>query len=573
MKNFVKNTFALTSQGASDLVKASLMSFIIYVITMVPAMLLLSLLDELVLKNSRGSMFYLIFSLIILVVMYLFLTLEYNFLYNATYKESANLRIGIARQVSKLPLAYFSKHDVSDLSQTIMSDVEAIEHAMSHAIAKVLGFVLFFPLVSILLLVGNFTLGFVVIIPIILNFLFMYLSKKVQLRELEKHYVKLRENAEAFQETIEMGQDIKSFGLAKKCKNTLYKKMEEAEKRQLQSNIAQVIPVAGAGLIMNIAIAVVILVGVQLYITKDITILYLIGYLLAAIKMKELVEGITENISELFYLDTRVKRIKEIRDTKTQEGKDIEINDYTITFSDVTFGYRADTAILKGLSFTASQGEVTALVGMSGCGKTSILRLISRLYDYDAGKIEIGNIDSKEISTQALFKKVSIVFQDVILFNTSVEENIRMGKKEATDEEVREAARLANCEEFIEQLPLQYKTLIGENGASLSGGQRQRISIARAFLKDAPIIILDEIAASLDVENENKIQESLNRLMKDKTVVIISHRLKSIEGVDKIVVIDQGKVESSGKHEELLQISKVYQQLVEKERLVEQFKY
>ncbi|KGM94959.1 ABC transporter ATP-binding protein [Clostridium novyi A str. 4552] len=573
MENFVKNKFALTEQGAKDLVKASFVSFLIYAINMVPSILLMIFIDELVLGNIKSNEFYIGFSIIVLVIMYLLLSIEYDFLYNATYKESANLRIDIAQRLSRLPLAYFSKHDLSDLSQTIMSDVEAIEHAMSHAIPKVLGFYIFFPLLSLMLIWGNLRLAFAVILPVILSFLLMYISKQTQLNEIKKHYLKLRGNSESFQETIEMGQDIKSFGLAEKFKRNLYKKMEDGEKLQLKSNCVQVIPVASAGIVMYISIAVVILIGTEMYISGEINILYLIGYLLAAVKIKELVDGITENMSELFYLDSRIKRIKEIRENEIQEGKEVNIKNFNIKLENVTFGYSSNNKILKGISFIAKQGEVTALVGMSGCGKTSILRLISRLYDYDNGKISIGNIDIKDISTKALFQKISIVFQDVTLFNTSIMENIRIGKKGATDEEVREAARLANCEEFVKKLPLKYNTLIGENGASLSGGERQRLSIARAFLKDAPIVILDEIAASLDVENENKIQESLNRLMKDKTVIIISHRLKSIENVDKIVVINDGKVECFGKHCELLEKSNLYKKLVEEERLVEEFKY
>ncbi|MGU8435389.1 ABC transporter ATP-binding protein [Clostridium perfringens] len=573
MENFVKNKFSLTEQGAKELVKASFVSFLIYAINMVPSILLMIFIDELVLGNIKSNEFYIGFSIIVLVIIYLLLSIEYDLLYNATYKESANLRIDIAQRLSRLPLAYFSKHDLSDLSQTIMSDVEAIEHAMSHAIPKVLGFYIFFPLLSLMLILGNLKLAFAVILPVILSFLLMYISKKTQLNEIKKHYLKLRGNSESFQETIEMGQDIKSFGLAEKFKRNLYKKMEDGEKLQLKSNCVQVIPVASAGIVMYISIAIVILISSDMYISGEINILYLIGYLLAAMKIKELVDGITENVSELFYLDSRIKRIKEIRENEIQEGKEVNIKNFNIKLENVTFGYNNNNKILKGISFIAKQGEVTALVGMSGCGKTSILRLISRLYDYDNGKISIGNIDIKDISTKALFKKISIVFQDVTLFNTSVMENIRIGKKWAADEEVREAARLANCEEFIKKLPHKYNTLIGENGASLSGGERQRLSIARAFLKDAPIVILDEIAASLDVENENKIQESLNRLIKDKTVIIISHRLKSIENVDKIVVINDGKVECFGKHCELLEKSNLYKKLVEEERLVEEFKY
>ncbi|WP_342757195.1 ABC transporter ATP-binding protein [Kineothrix sedimenti] len=573
MNNLFKKYFALTDRGASDLVRASLASFLVYIVNMLPAILLMILFNELVLGNVKNNIFYIGFSVLVLVIMYILLRVEYNTLYNSTYKESANLRLDIADTLSKLPLSYFSKHNLSDLSQTIMADVAAIEHAISHAMAKTIGFFMFFPLISILLLIGNIKLGLAVILPIIIAFLLIVWSKKIQLRENIKYYTKLRDNSDSFQEAIELQQEIKSFGLAKEIKENLYKKMEEGEKIHLKAEFTAVVPLLFSGLVVQIAFAIVILVGTGLFLKGEINVLYLIGYILASIKIKEGVDGVSQNIAELYYIDAMINRIKEIRSTKVQKGEDKEISNYDIELKDVSFAYNEDTAVLKNVSFTANQNEVTALVGMSGCGKTSILRLISRLYDYDGGKIKIGGVDIKEISTKSLFEKISIVFQDVTLFNTSIAENIRIGKKTATDKEVKEAARLANCEEFINQLPEGYDTVIGENGATLSGGERQRLSIARAFLKNAPIIILDEIAASLDVDNEKKIQESLNHLIKNKTVIIISHRLKSVENADKIVIIDNGEVEAFGKHEELMYSSSIYNNLVEKAKLAEVFKY
>lgn len=304
---------------------------------------------------------------------------------------------------------------------------------------------------------------------------------------------------------------------------------------------------------------------------NEISLLYLIGYIIGAIKVKQLFDISTEGMTEMSYIEPAVMRIKEMKNAVLQEGKDTSLSSYDIEFKNVSFGYNEDTKVLKDVSFIAKQGEVTALVGISGCGKTSILRLVSRLYDYDKGSILIGGEDIKNISTDSLFRNISIVFQDVTLFNTSIMENIRLGRESATDEEVKKAAELANCMDFIDKLG--FDTTIGENGAELSGGERQRLSIARAFLKDAPILILDEISASLDVDNEKKIQDSLNKLIKDKTVIIISHRLKSIENVDKIVVIDEGTVEMSGNHNELMEHSKVYKNLIEKTKLAEAFNY
>ena len=573
MRELFKKHFALTDKGAKDLQKASAASFFAYVINFFPAMLLLLLVDELLLNNVKETGLYLWGSILVLAVMWILLRIEYDALYNTTYQESANLRTEIADILTKLPLSYFSRHDLSDLAQTIMADVAAIEHAMSHAMAKAVGFLFFFPLLSVLLLLGNVKLGLAIILPILLGFGLLLLSKNLQIRESFKHYQKLRDNSESFQEAIENQQEIKSFGLTQKIRQTLYQKMEESEKIHLRAEISAGIPMLCSNVILQFAFVLVILIGVQMLHTGEINILYFLGYVLASIKVRESVEAVSMNVAELYYLDSMCKRIREIRETKIQQGKDQTISSYDIEFDQVSFSYDKDTEVLKNVSFTAKQNEVTALVGVSGCGKTSILRLMSRLYDYDGGSIRIGGLDIKELSTKSLFEKLSIVFQDVTLFNTSVLENIRIGKKTATDEEVIRAARLANCEEFIRRLPEGYKTMIGENGATLSGGERQRLSIARAFLKDSPIIILDEIAASLDVENEKKIQDSLNRLILDKTVVIISHRLKSVENADKIVVIDCGRVEASGTHLELLKTSPTYNNLVEKAKLTEEFQY
>ena len=573
MRELFKKHFALTDKGAKDLQKASAASFFAYVINFFPAMLLLLLVDELLLNNVKETELYLWGSILVLAAMWILLRIEYDALYNTTYQESANLRTEIADILIKLPLSYFSRHDLSDLAQTIMADVAAIEHAMSHAMAKAVGFLFFFPLLSVLLLLGNVKLGFAIILPILLGFGLLLLSKNFQIRESFKHYQKLRDNSESFQEAIENQQEIKSFGLTQKIRQTLYQKMEESEKIHLRAEISAGIPMLCSNVILQFAFVIVILTGVQMLHTGEIDILYFLGYVLASIKVRESVESVNMNVEELYYLDSMVKRIREIRETKIQQGKDQTISSYDIEFAQVSFSYDKDTEVLKNVSFTAKQNEVTALVGVSGCGKTSILRLMSRLYDYDGGSIRIGGLDIKELSTKSLFEKLSIVFQDVTLFNTSVLENIRIGKKTATDEEVIQAARLANCEEFIRRLPEGYKTMIGENGATLSGGERQRLSIARAFLKDSPIIILDEIAASLDVENEKKIQDSLNRLILDKTVIIISHRLKSVENADKIVVIDCGRVEASGTHLELLKASPTYNNLVEKAKLTEEFQY
>lgn len=573
MKNYYKNRYALSEQGAENLTKATWFCFLTYCINLAPMFILMGLINQLALGNISSTWQFIITAVMTLVFMYISLSNEYVSLYNATYKESADLRKGIAKNLADLPIAYFSKHDLSDLSQTIMADVETIEHAMSHSIPKVVGMWMFFPLMGLLMLIGNWKLGLAAIIPTLLSFIIIPLAKETEVSAYGKYYNVLRDNSEIFQETIELQQEINSFNQSEKVKKALYKKMEESERIHLGVEFVSMIFIGISSLLAYISVAVVIAVGIRLLLHNEITVLYLIGYIIGAIKIKELFDISKEGITEMFYIEPAVRRIKEMKSAVLQEGEDTKLSKYDIEFKNVSFAYDKYTPVLKDVSFTAKQGEVTALVGVSGSGKTSVLRLISRLYDYDGGSILIDGRDIKNISTDSLFKDISIVFQDVTLFNTSILENIRLGNEKAGDEEVKNAARLANCMDFIEKLPEGFDTKIGENGAELSGGERQRLSIARAFLKDAPILILDEISASLDVDNEKKIQDSLNNLIKNKTVIIISHRLKSIEKVDKIVVLDDGVVEDMGTHKELIEHSKVYKNLIKKTKLAEEFNY
>ena len=573
MKNYYKKRYALSEQGAKNLTKATTFCFLTYCINLGPMFILMGLINQLVLGNVSSTLQYIVMAILTLIFMYILLSEEYVSLYNSTYKESANLRKGIAENLAQLPLAYFSKHDLSDLSQTIMSDVERIEHSMSHSIPKVVAMWLFFPLMGLIMLIGNWKLGLAAIIPTLLSFMINPLAKQKEVSEYSRYFNILRDNSELFQETIELQQEISSFNQSDKVKKKLYKKMEESERIHLKVEVLPMLAVGISSSLSYISLAVVLAVGIQLLIHNEISLLYLIGYLIGAIKVKELFDVSREGMTEMSYIEPAIVRIKEIKNAVLQEGEDTDLSSYDIEFKNVSFAYNEDAKVLKDVSFTAKQGEVTALVGISGSGKTSVLRLISRLYDYDTGSILIDGKDIKNISTESLFKNISIVFQDVTLFNTSIMENIRLGRESATDEEVKEAAKLANCTDFIEKLPDGFNTMIGENGAELSGGERQRISIARAFLKDAPVLILDEISASLDVDNEKKIQDSLNKLIKDKTVIIISHRLKSIENVNKIVVIDEGVVETAGNHDELIKDSKVYKNLIEKTKLAEAFNY
>lgn len=573
MNKFLKEKFALTDSGVKSIKKATILSFVAYMIQLLPAILIMIFIDDKYFSHNHSNNFYYIYSTITILLLFTALYFEYTSLYDATYSESANLRVEIINKLKNLPLHYFSKHNLSDLAQTIMSDVDSIEHALSHSIPKIIGAFIFLIIIGIMLISGNVILGLVVIIPVIISIILLFASKKIQDSENKKYYDILRDVSETFQETIEMQQEIKSYGMSESVNNNLYKKLELAEKIHIKTEFIISLFIVLSTLFLYLSTAFVMIIGINLLINDKINLVYLIGYILASMKLKEAIEVIVMGIAEVFYLDPKVKRINEIKSNPIQKGEDVNIKSYDIDVNSVSFSYNEDNEVLKNINFTAKQNEVTALVGLSGCGKTSLLRLISRLYDYQKGKIEIDGKNIKNISTKSLFENISIVFQDVNLFNNTIMENIRIGRLNATDEEVIQAAKLANCEEFIEKLPNKFNEMIGENGAKLSGGERQRISIARAFLKNANIILLDEISASLDIDNESKIQDSLNKLIEDKTVVIISHRLKSIENVNKIVVIDKGVVESEGSHQELLEKSSVYKNLIKKSKLAEEFQY
>lgn len=573
MKTYLKNAFQLSDSGAKGLVK-SIWSFFLYYVSFVPPMICVFLFADRLLHGNTGKpVVYLLFMLVATLVMYLVINYNYKTTYDETYQESANLRIDLAEQLSKLPLSYFSKHNLSDLAQTIMADVASIEHAFANAVANTIGFAIYFLVISAALLIMNWKLGLCVLLPVLASASVLFLTKKLQVRDVNKHYDKLRDISESFQNAIELNQEIKSYGLKEKVEAQMDQQLDESENLQWKAQITQTIPVTIGQTLSILPIGITATVGLSMLASGQVSILILLGYIIMAAKLSGAMGGVLLYLTEIFYLDARIARIGEIKNRELQGGEKAVLSDFNVEIKDVCFSYQKDTQVIRHASFTAEQGQVTALVGPSGCGKTTMLKLISRLYDADSGTVQIGGTDIREIHTDSLFKYVSIVFQEVILFNTSIMENIRLGRLDASDEEVIRAAKLAGCNEFVSRLPDTYQTIIGENGTKLSGGERQRLSIARAILKDAPIIILDEIAASLDVETEVQIQTGLNHLIQGKTVIVISHRLKSIENADKIVVMKAGTVEACGKHTHLLKQSSTYRKMIEKSNLAEKFNY
>ena len=573
MKNYLKNRFGLTDKGAEGALVAIRYSSLKNLSYMLPMFLLMYVMQGLLNLGDFSPSLSVIAYVIIALLMIFVINRDYITTYNETYKESANLRIEISEIIKELPLSFYSSRDLTDLSQTIMKDVEAIEHGLSHAVPGFYGFIINLFIISILLLIGNLKLGLAVIIPIYISAILSLLSSRIQKKGVRSYYKEQRKSSKMFQELIDLSTEIKSYNLTEEKEKNGIDFVRYLEKNHIKSELGQVIPVVSATVVANLSLALAIYVGLNSLIEGEINILYFAGYLFASARLIDGVAAFNQFYGELMYIDSPVEKIKTLRNEKIQKGKEAELRSFDIKGDRVSFSYLDDKKVIDDISFKTLQGKTTALVGPSGCGKSTLIKLVARLYDYDSGKITIDDKEIKNIDTQDLFKHISMVFQDVTLFNGSVMENIRLGRSSASDEEVLEAARLANCDDFVKKLPRGYETEIGENGSNLSGGERQRISIARAFLKDAEIILLDEIAASLDVENEKYIQESLNKLTKNKTVIIISHRMKSIENVDQIIVMKDGKIEDFGRHDELLKRSKTYKNMIESSKKSEEFVY
>lgn len=569
----LQETFALTERGARGMTRASIASFLVNCMYMAAMMLFFFFAQDILEDGALSNLpLYLFAIAVVVVLMFLALNWQYKTTYNSTYMEAKDLRLAIADQLKDLPLGYFARHDLSDLAQTMMQDVLDIEHALSNAVPQAIGAGAFLLLMFLPLLFSNFKLGLAILLPFAAGVLIAVFSKAQQKRSAKRFFDERRKHIEIFQDAIEMQQEIHAYKLLSQKRREIHAAIRRGEKIQMQAQLGQGIPVMTASSVMRLAFGTTILVVSALLLKGELSALYAIGYLIAVARLTDAVENVNLNMAELFYLDVRIDRIKEIKETPIQQGKEVKLRHFDLEVDKLSFAY-GDHPVLSEVSFTAKQGQVTALVGPSGSGKTTMLRLLSRLYDYDQGEIRLGGHALKEIDPAALYAQISMVFQDVTLFNGTILENIRIGRKEASDEEVMEAARKAHCEDFILKLPQGYQTLIGENGSKLSGGERQRLSIARAFLKDAPILLLDEISASLDVENEMAIQKSLNALMQDKTVVFISHRMKSIEKVDQIVVFEEGRINAVGDHQTLLKESDLYRRLVEKSSLTEEYVY
>ena len=562
----IQKKFALSRQGAVDLIKGCIACMLQNLSLMLPVGLLYWLVSDLLNQtviNTGRVIFYSVGCAVAIALIVLTTWFQYNATYFATYTESGKRRISLAEQLRKIPLSFFGKKDLADLTSTIMADCTFLEQSFSHFIPELVGSMISTVLIAIGLFVYDWRMACAALWVLPVSFAIVFFSAKVQEKLNNRQMEAKMAFADGIQECIETVRDLKANNAEDAYLKGLDKKIKAVEKRAIISELGTAVFVVSATLILKLGIVTVALVGAMLLVNGTLDVLTFFLFLLVVARLYDPLQTVLQNLAAVISTRTNIRRMKEILDHPIQTGSDTLTNQgYDIVFDHVGFSYNTGERILEDVSFTAKQGEVTALVGPSGSGKTTVSRLASRFWDIQQGKITVGGMDISQIEPETLLSLYSIVFQDVTLFNNSIMENIRVGRKDATDEEVLAAAKLANCEEFARKLPEGWNTVIGENGCSLSGGERQRISIARAFLKNAPIILLDEATASLDVENETVIQTALSRLIQDKTVLVIAHRMRTVASADKIVVLEKGKVVEEGTSAQLLNINGIYHHMV-----------
>ena len=549
MIQYMQRRFALSHKGAVDAIKGILFCALQNVSFMLPVGLLYTLVCDLMnntLTTSRIP-FYVIGCIAAAAVILICTRLQYDGTFLTTYVETGVRRVHLAEKLRRIPLSFFGKKDLADLTSSIMNDCAVLEQSQSHFVGPLFGALVSTTVIAVSLLFFNWRMALAAIWPLPVAFAIVALASDVQKRLSRKSMAAKIACEDGIQECIEAMPDLRANNAEKRYLSSLETKIRALESRLVKSELGTAVFVVSASLVLRLGIATTALVGAALLVQGQLDVLTFFMFLLVVSRLYDPLEGSLQNLAAIISTNTNIERMNEILDYPVQTGSETLSNrGCDVTFDHVGFSYDGGETVLKDVSFTAKQGEVTALVGPSGGGKTTISRLAARFWDIKQGKITVGGMDISKIDPEKLMSLYAIVFQDVTLFDNTILENIRIGRKDATDEEVIAAAKLANVDEFAEKLPDKWNSNIGENGCELSGGERQRISIARAFLKDAPIILLDEATASLDVENETAIQEALSRLIKNKTVLIIAHRMRTVSGADKIVVLKDGTVVEQG---------------------------
>ena len=560
----LERKFALSEKGARDLVKGFIACAVHNLTLFVPVGILYLLAADMLRNTLAGRG---IFYAALCIISVAFIMISYRCVYKATYfstyVESGVRRVSLAEKLRKIPLSYFGKKDLADITSTIMADAATLETGLSHWVPELIGAVISTTIAAISIMFFDWRMGLAALWPIPVAILIVILSRNVQYRLSKRSMDAKMEVADGIQECIETMRDLKSCNAEKQYLKGLFRKIDKVEKRAIISEVGTAVFVVSASFILKIGIGTVALAGSILLVSGEINVLTLFMYLLIASRLYDPLQSSLQNLAAVISLRTNVERMDEILFHPLQEGKpELTNSGYDITFKDVRFGYGNGEEVLSDVTFMAKQGEVTALVGPSGGGKTTVSRLAARFWDPDSGKITVGGMDVTKTDPESLLSLYSIVFQDVTLFDNTIMENIRIGRRDATDEEVIEAGKMAQCLPFVKKLADGWNTMIGENGCELSGGERQRISIARAFLKNSPIILLDEATASLDAENETEIQKALSKLIRNKTVLVIAHRMRTVENADKIVVLSGGHVAEEGSPDELLKQNGIFSHMV-----------
>ena len=575
MLNILQKRLALSNNGAKAFLKGTFFTTLLNIALMLPAVFVFLFLDDYLrkwinpsetIRTETGMGYYMTLGILFMSATWVVARFQYRSTYTTIYEESANRRILLAEKLRKLPLAFFGEKDLSDLTATIMSDNTDLEQTFSHAVPQLFASIISILLIAVGLFFYNWQLSLALFWVVPVAGVVILLSKKSQRKSHKLIYDKKRNVSECIQEGLETIQEIKSYNHEEKYLDELNQKLDDYEKNLTRGELMAGVMVNGSQGLLKLGLASVVIIGARSLSTGNVDLFTYFMFLIVASRIYDPINEVFNNLAALFYLDIRINRMNELEALPIQTGKtEFKPEHFDIVFDKVNFSYEDGKQVMKNVSFKATQGEITALVGPSGGGKSTSAKLAARFWDVDSGKILLGNQNISEIEPETLLKNYSVVFQDVVLFNTTIMDNIRIGRRNATDEAVTHVAKLAQCDDFVRKMPNGYQTVIGENGQTLSGGERQRISIARALLKDAPIVLLDEATASLDVENETKIQAGISELIKNKTVLIIAHRMRTVANADKIVVLENGKVIESGKPDALKLQNGGFAQMVERQ--------
>lgn len=579
MTKKLQHLFALSEKGAKDLIKAVLWCFVCNISLMLPVGVVLFTVQYLLgcMENGGNPVnefwIYVGGGLIILILLFIFHWFQYASLYLATYKESASRRVNLAEILRRLPLSFFGNRDLSDLTSTMIADCSSLDQMFSHYIPQLFASIFSTLVIGAAMFFCDWRMALAVLWVVPVAILLTAGSKKIQDSFGIKNILNKRAVTDCIQEGLETIRDIKACSRQEQYMRELDKKLAAMEKGSVHSELATGVFVCSAQAFLRLGLATTILTGGALLAAGELSFLYFLGFLFAAARLYDPLGLVLQNIAATFNAKLQIERMRSILEQPVQEGTEqFTPQNYDITFDHVSFAYREGDGVLNDVSFTARQGEVTALIGPSGGGKSTACKLAARFWDASSGKVTLGGVNVSDVEPETLLKYYSMVFQDVVLFRDTVMENIRLGRRGATDAEVIAAAKAARCDEFVRKLPQGYQTMIGENGSTLSGGERQRISIARALLKDAPVILLDEATASLDVENESAVQDALSRLLQGKTVLVIAHRMRTVAGADRIVVLEKGHVVQQGTPEELMEQGGLYRRMTELQRKTAQWK-